>query len=189
METIYIKNMVCPRCKKVVKDELTNLGYVVSAIQLGSVEVLNDLIFSDYERIANVLIDNGFEIIDNKKYKYIERIKIIIIELINNGTLIDLKVNLSKHLSNELNMEYTYLSSIFSSTEGKTIERFFILLKIEKIKELILYNELSIKQISIKLGYSSLQALSSQFKKVTGYTPSEFRLKASFYDRKSITDL
>jgi AraC-like DNA-binding protein len=189
MSILYIKNMVCPRCIKVVSDELIGLGYTINKIQLGTVEIVSSTSLIDLEKIKVVLSNNGFELLDDKKSKNIEKIKILIIEGIRDGKLSEMSMNLSQYISDELNMEYTHLSNLFSSVEGKSIERFVILQKIEKIKELIMYNELSIKEISNLLGYSSLQALSNQFKKETGFTPTEFKKLSAFDNRKPISEL
>ncbi|MFN8415418.1 MAG: AraC family transcriptional regulator [Cytophagaceae bacterium] len=189
MTTLYIKNMVCPRCIKVVQEELEKLNYPISKIQLGTVDINQAITDTELLTIRNVLSQNGFELLDDKKLKTIERIKILIIEGIRSGLFFEMNKNISQYLSEELNMEYTHLSSLFSSVEGKTIERFVILHKIERIKELIIYNELSIKEIADSLGYSSLQALSNQFKKETGITPSEFKKVSTFNNRKSIDEV
>lgn len=189
MTTLYIKNMVCPRCIKVVQDELIELNFQINQIHLGKVELKETITDTDKSKINDALLRNGFELLDDKKSKNIERIKILIIEGIRNGKFSEMNMNLSQYISDELHMEYTHLSNLFSSVEGKTIERFVILQKIERVKELIAYNELTVKEISNMLGYSSLQALSNQFKKETGITPSEFKKISAFETRKPISDL
>jgi len=185
---LQIKNMVCPRCIKVVSDELHALGFGIHSIQLGKVEIDTILTTNDLTNISTVLTRNGFELLDNKKLQIIEQVKILIIESIHGGKLSEMHINLSHYLRDKTHMEYTSLSTLFSSIEGKTIERFLILQKIERIKELITYNELNIKEIAENIGYSSLQALSSQFKKETGLTPSEFK-KLSTDSRKPISEI
>ncbi len=187
--TLYIKNMVCPRCVKVVSDELHQLGLSVKEIQLGKVELKNSATPDDVKRIRTVLEKNGFELLDDKKTRIIEKIKILIIEGVQNGKFSVMGINLSQYISDEIHMEYTHLSTLFSSEEGKSIERFVILQKIERVKELITYDELSIKQIAEELGYSSLQALSNQFKKETGMTPTEFKKITGDITRKPISDV
>lgn len=188
--TLHIKNMVCPRCIKVVADELQQLGFKLKAIELGKVELISTTLTAlELQEIKTALGKNGFELLDSKKSRTIEKIKILIIEGIRNGTLSTMSMNMSEYLSETFHMEYTHLSALFSSTEGKSIERFVILQKTEKVKELIVYDELSMKQIADHLGYSSLQALSSQFKKETGMTPTEFKKITSGSLRKSISEI
>ena len=182
---LNIKNMVCPRCIKVISDELTKLGFEICSIQLGKVELNKITTVNEIKNIQEMLSLNGFELLDDKKSKTIEAIKIVIIDGIREGIFSEMNINISQYISNQLHIEYTQLSSLFSSVEGKSIERYVILQKTERIKELISYNELNIKEISILLGYSSLQALSSQFKKETGLSPTEFK-KLSNSPRKSL---
>ena len=178
--TIHIKNMVCNRCIKVVKEELENLGYQVNSIILGEATIHStDKI--NFNLINKVLTENGFELIDSRQSKIIEKIKITIIETIRDmaeGKLKD--ISFTDLLQENLNLSYQYLSTLFSSSEGITIERYIILQKIEKVKELIVYDELSLCEIAYRLGYSSVQHLSSQFKKITGLTPSHFKKIKSF---------
>lgn len=175
IETIYIKNMVCPRCIKVVKEEMEKLGYTVKNIKLGEV-VLEHSSKIDIDLIKNSLVNNGFELLDNDQFKLIEKIKIFIIEYIHYQSE-DKKTHekLSDYLSKKMGYSYQYLSNLFSSLENQTIEHYIISQRIEKVKELIFYNELNLSEISYRLGYSSVQHLSSQFKKVTGFTPSKFK--------------
>lgn len=175
-KNIYIKNMVCNRCIKVVSDEFEKLGLVIKNIQLGEVEVVNDVTKFDIKKINDVLVANGFELLDNKNAKIIEKIKILIINLIkivDSGK--DININFSEYLARETELNYHYLSTLFSSLEGITIEKYIIHLKIEKVKELLVYGELTLSEISFRLGYSSVQHLSNQFKKITGLTPSYFK--------------
>ncbi len=184
--TLHIKNMVCPRCIKVVREELEKLGYEVVHIELGLVRLRHNQNTLDYPRIKEILFNEGFELIEDSKAKLIDSIKTEIISLIQQYKDEDLeKLNFSKHLSKTLNKDYNYLSSLFSKTEGITIEHFIILQKIEKAKELLKYGELTLSEIAYRLGYSSVQHLSRQFKQVTGLTASEFKNNVKL-PRKSI---
>ncbi len=173
---LYIKNMVCPRCIKVVQDELEKLGVKVKSTILGEVETELTKDQLPIKNIAEVLSNNGFELIDDGTTKIIEKIKNIIISVIQEYTEEDLtKINFPKHISAKINKDYSSLSSLFSKNEGITIEHYIILQKIEKVKEYLKYDELTLSEISYKLGYSSVQHLSRQFKKSTGLTASEFK--------------
>ena len=172
---LHIKNMVCDRCIRVVKEELEKLGYKTENVILGEAQISSDKQI-DTDKIKNTLEENGFELIDDKQAKLIEEIKIALIDLIHNKSANELeKMSLSKFLSEKFHHSYQHISSLFSSKEGITIEKYFIDQKIEKAKELLVYNELTLSEISYQLGYSSVQHLSNQFKKVTGFTPSEFK--------------
>ncbi len=173
--TLHIKNMVCNRCIKVVKDEFALLNLEIEEIELGSVKVSGDLEIGRIDEIRKVLHENGFELIDDKKSQVIDRIKTLIIEKIHHSNQIDEKINSSDYLSKELGYDYSYLSNLFSSVEGITIEKYIIHQKIEKVKELLVYDELSLNEIAFQMGYSSAQHLSNQFKKITGLTPSHFK--------------
>lgn len=173
-EILYIKNMVCDRCKIVVKSELEKLGITPLRIDLGEV-TLNTLLSDEQKSLLKDKLDSlGFELINDKKSRLIEQIKTLIIELVhyNNN---ELKVNLSDYLSDKLNHDYNYISNLFSEIEGTTIEKYFIAQKIEKVKELLVYDELTLNEIAFQLNYSSTAHLSNQFKKVTGLTPSYFK--------------
>lgn len=171
---VYIKNMVCNRCILVVKNELEKLGYHPLSLTLGEVELERDIDDHEKSAINSHLLPFGFELIDNKKSRIIEKIKNIIIELVHHHDN-DIKVNLSDVLSDQLNHDYNYLSNLFSEVEGTTIEKYLIAQKIEKVKELLVYDELSLSEIAFRLNYSSVAYLSNQFKKVTGLTPSYFK--------------
>ena len=173
--TLHIKNMVCNRCIRVVKEELEKLDLNVSEIVLGKVVVSPVPGNDKSEEIRSVLKENGFELIDDKKGEIIDAIKTLIIERIHHKDDILETVNSSGLISGEIGYDYSYLSRLFSSTEGITIEKYIINQKIEKAKELLVYNELSLKEISYMLGYSSVQHLSNQFKKVTGLSPTHFK--------------
>src|SRR5690554_399986 len=174
MEKLYIKNMVCNRCKMVVKAELEKIGIVPLQVDLGEVVVEKDISDDNKKLIDAKLQEFGFALIDDRKSRVIEKIKTIIIELVHQQNS-KLSTNLSDYLSSELNHDYTYLTNLFSEVEGTTIEKYYIAQKIEKVKELLVYNELSLSEIAYMLHYSSVSHLSNQFKKVTGLTPSHFK--------------
>lgn len=184
---LYIKNMVCSRCKMVVKSELEKLGLKLLSINLGEVEIMEP--FSDVQKneISKILKVFGFELIDDKKSKTIDKIKTVIIDLVQNKNN-DLKINLSNYLSQELHQDYNTLSNLFSEFENTTIEKYFINQKIEKVKELIMYDELSLSEIAYSLNYSTVSHLSNQFKKVTGFSPTYFK-NLKTIKRKQIEDL
>ncbi|ESU27005.1 AraC family transcriptional regulator [Flavobacterium limnosediminis JC2902] len=171
---VYIKNMVCHRCILAVETILNNLNLDYKSVTLGEIEFQHPLTADTREKMAQQLETIGFELIDDKKHQLIERIKNYIVQFIHHDKEL-LKINLSDFLANELGYEYNYLSNLFSEVEGTTIEKYVILQKIEKVKELIVYDELSLKEIANQLGYSSVAYLSNQFKKVTGLTPSHFK--------------
>ncbi|WP_428742039.1 helix-turn-helix domain-containing protein [Tenacibaculum sp.] len=172
--TLFIKNMVCNRCILVIQNELDKLGLGVKNIKLGEVTLEKELTTKEKEQLGNILLNLGFEIIDDKKSRIIEHIKNVIINLVHHQDN-DAKTNLSEVVSKELNHDYNYLSNLFSEVEGTTIEKYFIAQKIEKVKELLVYDELSLSEIAFRLNYSSVAYLSNQFKKVTGLTPSHFK--------------
>ena len=172
--TIFIRNMVCNRCIMVVQDTLNKLDIPATSIKLGEVELEKALSAEEKSKLAESLTKLGFELIDDKKSRMIEKIKTIIIRLVHHQEN-DAKANLSDMLSKELHHDYPYLSNLFSDVEGTTIEKYFIAQKIEKVKELLVYDELSLSEIAFRLNYSSVAHLSSQFKKITGLTPSHFK--------------
>ncbi|MDA3616621.1 helix-turn-helix domain-containing protein [Polluticaenibacter yanchengensis] len=172
--TVFIKNMVCNRCIMVVQSELDKLGLNVNSIRLGEVVLEEELSDEKKKLLEEVLIPLGFELIDDKKVRIIEKIKNIIIDLVHHQDN-DAKTNLSDVLISQLHHDYNYLSNLFSEVESTTIEKYFIAQKIEKVKELLVYDELSLSQIALRLNYSSVAYLSNQFKKVTGLTPSHFK--------------
>lgn len=166
--------MVCNRCISVVTNEIKKLGYDDAVITMGEVNFTGELNKEEQQKIAAVLNAHGFVIIDDKKSTIIEKIKTTVIDQIHH--INDrLKINYSTLISDKLAKDYSYLSNLFSEVEGITIEQYIILQKIEKVKELLVYDELSLSQIADELGYSSVAHLSSQFKKVTGLTPSHFK--------------
>lgn len=174
MVTLFIKNMVCNRCILVVQNELDKLGIEANNIKLGEITLKEDLTKKEREALENALDPLGFQIIDDKKSRMIEKIKNVIIDLVHHQDN-DVKTNLSDVLSNTLHNDYNYLSNLFSDIEGTTIEKYFIAQKVEKVKELLVYDELSLSEIADRLNYSSVAYLSNQFKKVTGLTPSHFK--------------
>jgi AraC family transcriptional regulator len=174
--TLYIKNMVCNRCIMAVKQVVENEGLHPEKISLGEVTLTeNQLSAAQLQHLDNQLINLGFERIDDRKARLIETMKNKIIQMIHHSDKVDLKVNWSTALSDEMHYEYNYLSNLFSSVEGITLEQYIIRQKIEKVKELLFYDELNLSQIAHRLGYSSVAHLSAQFKKVTGLTPSEMK--------------
>ncbi|RIJ42428.1 AraC family transcriptional regulator [Pontibacter oryzae] len=172
---LNIKNMVCDRCKKVVAEELQKLGYTVLNNSLGEVEIASVNTQIDLEQIREALQLNGFELLDDRKTQLIEKVKLTIIDLVHHKGEQELSINTSEYIAQKLGMDYQHISSLFSSLEGITIEKYLILQRIERVKELLVYNELSLKEIAFELGYSSVAHLSNQFKKVTGLTPSYFK--------------
>jgi AraC-like DNA-binding protein len=158
----------------VVKSELEKLGLECTVIELGEAEIYGELTLEKKTELDIALKKQGLELMDDKKSMLIEKIKIIIIELIHYSDY-PLKINLSDFLTSKLNYDYTYLANLFSEVQGTTIEHFFIYHKIERVKELLVYDELNLKEIAFKLHYSSVAHLSNQFKKITGFTPSHFK--------------
>jgi YesN/AraC family two-component response regulator len=179
--------MVCSRCKMVVSTELEKAGLAYKSVELGEVELKGEPTENQLKALDKQLNALGFELIDDKKSQTIEKIKNSIVDLVHHSGE-DLKTNLSDYLSKKLNYDYTYLSNLFSETEGSTIEKYFIAQRIERVKELLVYNELSLSEIAHQLNYSSVAYLSGQFKKVTGLTPSFYKsLKEN--KRRNIEDL
>ncbi|MBE8714705.1 helix-turn-helix domain-containing protein [Sphingobacterium hungaricum] len=174
MSNVYIKNMVCNRCILVVEEILKKEKIAYTTIRLGEVEMDNELTLPQRESLRESLSAVGFELMDDKRSVTIEQIKSLLIALIYEDKL-DLNINISDYLSDKLQHDYSYLSNLFSEVEGKSIEKFFIAQKIERVKELIVYNELTLSEIANLLRYSSVAHLSNQFKKVTGLTPSYFK--------------
>ena len=173
--TLYIRNMVCFRCKMAVESVLRELTIPYNTVQLGMVTIPQALNADQLQRINTALHAYRLEIMDDKRKILVERIKVRIIELFN-STDNDMRLKLSEYLSRGLHYDYTYLSNIFSELEGSTIERFYIVSRVERAKELIVYEEdLSITEIAYQLNYSSVSHLCLQFKKVTGQTPSTFK--------------
>lgn len=166
--------MVCSRCKMVVKSELMKFGLHPLTVELGEIEIEEDINALQKIQLNERLLELGFEIIDDKKSRIIEKIKNEIVNLVHYSEN-QLKTNFSEYISRLLNHDYSYLSNLFTTVEGTTIEQYFIAQKIERAKELLVYNELSISEIAFMLNYSSVAHLSRQFKKVTGLTPTHFK--------------
>ena len=167
--------MVCDRCIKVVKEEIEKLSYNVNKIKLGEATVESKKKLN-IGKIEEVLNKNGFELLDNEQFKLIEQIKILILEYIHyQSEELFAQEKLSEYISKKMGYSYQYLSNLFSSWENHTIENYIISQRIEKVKELLVYNQLTLSEISYRLGYSSVQHLSSQFKKVTGFVPTKFK--------------
>ncbi len=166
--------MVSIRCKLMVKKELEKMGLHYVTVDLGEVDIMENITESQREQFKTALLKSGLELMDDKRAMLIEKIKNVIIEMVHYTDEMP-KVKFSSYLSEKLDYDYTYLANLFSETEGTTIEHFILLHKIERVKELIIYDELNLTQISYKLNYSSVAALSNQFKKITGLTPSFFK--------------
>jgi AraC-like DNA-binding protein len=166
--------MVSLRCKMIVKEELINLGIPYTSIDFGMAEVGDTVSMDQIDKLRSNLLRSGLELLDNKKSILIEKIKNVIIEMIHYADELP-KNNFSDYLSEKLNYDYNYLSNVFTEVKGITIRQFIILHKIEKVKELLLYDELNLSEISNKLHYSSVSHLSNQFKKITGLSPSYYK--------------
>ncbi|PZR37722.1 MAG: AraC family transcriptional regulator [Azospira oryzae] len=171
---LYIKYMVSIRCKMIVKDQLEKNGIPYKEVNLGEVVLTNPISETQKNLLKTALLSFGLEVMDDKKAMLIEKIKNAIVEMVHYNEELP-KVNFSTYLSEKLNYDYTYLSNLFSETEGSTIEHYILLHKIERVKELIIYGELNLTEIAFKLHYSSVAHLSNQFKKITGLTPSFFK--------------
>jgi AraC-like DNA-binding protein len=172
--TLYIKNMVCDRCKAAVKAQLEKNQIHYKSVDLGEVETEGSVPDQKLENFRNNILPLGFELIDDKRSLIIERIKAELITIIRNSDA-SKKFNFSTHLAQQIGKDYSTLSSLFSEVEGVTIEHYFINQKIERAKELIAYDQLSLKEIAHQLNYSSVSHLSNQFKKITGLTPGHFK--------------
>ena len=184
---LYIKNMVCSRCRMAVQAELEKAGLHPLTVELGEVEIGSQPSREQLQRLDGSLRKLGFELIDDKKSRIIEKIKNSIVTLVHHSED-HVGVNLSDYIAGQLHYEYNYLSNLFSEVEGTTIEKYYISQKIEKVKELLVYDELSLSEIADQLGYSSVAYLSSQFKKVTGLTPTYYK-SLKEHKRKNIEDL
>lgn len=183
-EVLHIKNMVCDRCIMAVNSELDKLRINAKTVVLGEVELYVPLTSEVKHELKNNLEKIGFELLEDKKHQLIERVKNSIIELIHHKHTF-LNINLSDYISQQIGTDYSSISKQFSETEHTTIEKFVIAQKIERVKELISYNELTLSEIADHLHYSSAAHLSGQFKKVTGMTPSEYK-NSELKDRKTL---
>ena len=166
--------MVCIRCKMVVKSELEKLGLHYVIVDLGEAEIKENITREQLDRLGIALRKSGLELMDDKKSMLVEKIKTVIVELVHYSDD-QIKINLSDYLSEKLDHNYTYLANLFSEVKGTTIEKFYLSHKIEKVKELLVYDELNLTEIAYLLHYSSVAHLSNQFKKMTGLTPSHFK--------------
>lgn len=184
---LFIKNMVCNRCKMVVKSELEKFGLTAIAVNLGNVEIVENLTKESEFKLNQMLIPLGFTLIDDKKSRVVEKIKNLIIELVYSEINI-LKTNLSDYITNKIGQDYSYTSNLFSQQESITLEQYYILQKIERVKELIIYDELTLNEIAFQLNYSSASHLSKQFKKVVGITPTFYKNHKGM-ERNSIENL
>lgn len=185
---LYIKYMVSLRCKLVVKEELKKLGLYHAVIELGVVEILQDITQQQREQLKTALLKSGLELMDDQKAILIEKIKNLIVEMVHYSDELP-NINFSHFISEKLGYNYTYLANTFSEVKGTTIERYIIAQKIERVKELLLYDELNLTEISYKLNYSSVAHLSHQFKKVTGLTPTFFKKLKQHRKRIAIEDV
>jgi len=186
-QTFIIKNMVCPRCIAAVRQIFTNMGLSILLIELGKVVVSNAIDASQKKILKERLSALGFELLDDKHAQLINSIKSIIVQEIHYENEAPM-VNFSTLLSEKLHYDYAYLSRLFSSVEGRTIEKFIMVQKIEKVKELLSYKEMTLSEIAFQMNYSSSAHLSNQFKKVTGMSPTEFK-KLQKQDRHFINDI
>ena len=179
--------MVSSRCKWIVKQELEKLGIEYLNVDLGTVQLKESLTESQKEQLRLNLKVYGLELLDNKRHIIIEKVKTVIIKMIHYSEELP-QVNYSNYISEKLGYDYTYLANTFSEVKGITIQHYIIINKIEKVKELLLYNELNLTEISYKLNYSSVAHLSNQFKKITGYTPTYFK-KMNVKPLRNLEDL
>lgn len=182
---LYVKNMVCDRCIMIVKQLLENFGFKVKAISLGKIDVEPEPNADQLKDISASFQGLGFELMDKEKDQLVEQIKNQVIDLVHYSDLTGLHQNVTQLIAEKLNKDYAYLSRQFSDAEGLTIEKYIIQQKIEKVKELLEYGELNLNEIAYKMGYSSSAHLSTQFKSVTGLTPSKYK-NATINDRKPL---
>lgn len=176
--------MVCPRCITSVENILKGNKIEITSVKLGEIELKKSLTAKELQKFSEDLQNVGFELLDDQKTQLIERIKTLLIQKVQQG-YIEEHFSIQKYLIEKIFKDYSSISKLFSEVEGITIEQFFILQKIEKAKEWLIYDELSLGQIAFDLGYSSSQHLSSQFKKLTGMTPTQFKIIGNFH-RKAI---
>jgi AraC-like DNA-binding protein len=184
---LYIKYMVSIRCKMLVKAELKNLGLHFIVVDLGEVEIMENISMEQRGQLKLALAQAGLELMDDQKANLIEKIKKVVIEMVHYADELP-RIKNSDYISEKLNYDYTYLANLFSEVSGITIEHYIIEHKIERVKELLLYDELNLTQISYKMNYSSVAHLSNQFKKVTGLTPSHFK-QLKDKRRRSLEDI
>lgn len=185
---LHIKNMVCNRCVRVVTEELENIGLDVEKVELGEAVVKGSLSPGKLEEVRNTLERNGFELLEDKKAQLVEQIKNIIVKLVHQTDASEITVNYSDYIAGKLKKDYHYLTSLFSSIENITIEKYIIQQKIERVKELLVYGEHTLSEIAYELGYSSVAHLSNQFKQVTGFSPTEYK-KIKSHKRKPLDEV
>ena len=184
---LYIKNMVCPRCIMAVEGILDKMGIPYTTVSLGEITLKEELMGEIKEDLNHRLEKVGFTIINDRKSQLIEQMKNLVIEKVHGSKSLE-GVKWPEYIANVLNLDYKYLSSLFSSVESITFEQYIIHQKIEKVKELLVYDEVNLKEIAYQLDYSSIAYLSNQFKKVTGMTPTQFK-KGAIQNRKSLDDI
>lgn len=184
--TLQIKNMVCPRCIKVVREDLEKMGLEVIRVELGEATVRSHDGTINISDIKEVLEREGFELLEDKQAITIQHVKTAIIKLIYSDQIEEMKVKVSEYITEEVGKDYHHISMVFSAVEHITLERFFILRKIERAKELLSYNELSSGEISRKLGYSIIARFSNQFKQITGYSPLILKMRTDLKNRRPI---
>ena len=187
MKRLQIKNMVCPRCLSSVRSVLNDLGLIYKRVELGKVELAIDLSEDQKTKLSAELEARGFELLNSEDSKIVSAIKSIVIDKVHYSDY-NANLNLSDELSNKMHTNYSKLSKTFSRVEGITIEQFLLQQRIEKVKELLSYKEKSISEIAFDLGYSSTAHLSTQFKKITGMSPSQFK-KLTNNPRRSLDDI
>ena len=185
LKKLFIKNMVCNRCIMAVESELKKLDLKPVSVILGEAVIESEPDAVTLEKLNQNLQSIGFELIDDRKSQLVEQMKTEIIRYIHHGKEIDGYINFSEHLSRTLRLEYSYLSNLFSSVEGTTIEKYIILQRIEKVKELLVYGEFTLSEIAWQTGYSSVQHLSNQFKKIIGMSPTAYK-RMQEYNRKTL---
>jgi YesN/AraC family two-component response regulator len=186
--TLYIKSMVSLRCKMMVQHELTMMGLHEVSVDLGRVVIEENISNKQREQLGSALHESGLELLEDKQEILIERVKNVVTEMVHYAEDAP-TVNFSVFLSEKLGYDYVYLANLFSEAKGYTIEHFIIANKIERVKELILENEMNLTEISYNMHYSSVSHLSAQFKKVTGITPSHFKTSHSFSSRQSLESI
>lgn len=186
---LYIKNMVCNRCIMVVTERLRASSVLFEKVELGKITLQSPPTDEQFDRLRRDLKADGFELLGDRKSSLVADVKACVIRYIHydDETLVNKK--LSVLLAEKLGADYNYLSSVFSSVEGITIEKFVILQRVERAKELLAYNELSLNEIADKLCYSSVQHLSQQFKKITGLTPSQYKQSAKQLGRRPLDQI
>jgi AraC family transcriptional regulator len=185
---LRIKNMVCNRCIRVVGEELQKLGLHPGKVELGEAVIEEDISAEKLQQVREVLEQNGFELLEDHKAKLVEQIKNIIIKLVHQTDASEITVNYSDYISGKLKKDYHYLTGLFSSIENVTIEKYIIQQKIERVKELLVYGELTLSEIAYRLGYSSVAHLSNQFRQVTGFSPTEYK-KIKSHKRKPLDEV